>query len=136
MAQVTLNTVNEDGDPVTHTFHIEDEHADDEAPVLEQLASRAEKVAGLRSDVSDKEEALEATRDLVVGEIVRRRKLAGEIDEDSTEEERDFLQTLPPEKLKVHWKRSHSLELDTGRVTDPENPTGNGDASKYEELGL
>jgi len=128
MAQITLNTQNEDGDAVTHSFHIEDDHAESEAEVLDQLARRAERVAKLRSRMNDMESELETARETIVSDIVRRKKLAGTLDEeDDIEEEREFLGGLPMERLKRHWDRAPSgSELDTDPATSGDDPTDNG----------
>lgn len=137
MAQTTLRTKNEDGDDVTHTFHLEDEHAEDEVEALESLATRAEERADLQAELKEKEGELDTAREALVGEIVRRKKLAGELEEDGVEEERDFLSGLPMDRLKTHYDRALKLEVDTESATDldADPPSGN-DGSKYEEKGL
>lgn len=131
MAQITLNTQNEDGDPVTHTLHIEDEHSDDEAPVLEQLATRAERVHELRSDLNEQQDENEALREMLVNDIVRRKKLAGEFEGEDTPDEEDeveYLEALPADRLQMEWDRAPE-DLNTSAGTKnktPDDSTTNG----------
>lgn len=137
MAQTTLRTKNEDGDKQTLTFHLEDDHAEDEVGALESLAERAEERAELQAKLNEKEEELSAARDALTGEIIRRKKLSGKLEEDGVESEREFLSGLPMERLKMHYDRALELEVDTDSATNLNaDPPENGETDKYEEKGL
>lgn len=141
MAQLSITSQNEDGDRVTRTFHIEDEHADDEAEQLEALAAQAEEVPDLRDQLSQAEDELEAVRDLAIGEIVRRKKLSGEVGEDadfSEDDEVEYLEGLPADRLTKEWERAMELDVDTSSATDPSaNPPTNGEGEGvYDELAV
>lgn len=132
MADVLLDTTNEDGDDVTHTLHVEDEHVDDDRDVLQHLATRAEEQAALSSEN-------ETLRETIVSDVVRRKKLAGEVGEDadiSEDEEHEYLMGLPADRLQREWERAPSgEEMQTEPATDPsKEPSASVDA--YDEKGL
>lgn len=129
MAQVILETKNEEGEEVTHNLHVEDDHVEDERRVLTSLAERAEKASTLQSENS-------TLREAIVSEVVRRRKLAGEIDEDGVEQEREFLLGLPAGRLKQHYDRALDLSLDTGGALDPSTDPSDKSGNAYDEKGL
>ena len=143
MAQLTIRTKNEDGDAVTHTLHLEDEHADDEAAAVEQLAARAERAADLRSELNAVQHDLATAKEAIVSDIVRRKKLAGEYDGDDgldQEADREYLEGLPVDRLKMEYKRAPSdAELDTSSATGNETPDDRNAgqlSSRYVDAGL
>jgi hypothetical protein len=121
MAQLNVRTQNEEGERVTRTFHLEDEHAPDETEQLEVLAQQAERVPELRSELNETQDELDAAQEHIVSDIIRRKKLAGDLEgEDEIEDEREFLEGLPVDRLKKHSKRPPSgEELSTDSATDP-----------------
>lgn len=141
MAQTTLNTKTEDGDPQSITFHLEDDHAEDEAEVLQSLASRAERSVDRKAKLEETEEELSATKELVINEIVRRKKLSGEVGEEadfSEEDEVEYLEGLPAERLQKEWERAMDLDVNTSSATDPDAdpPTNGKDEGVYDDLAV
>ena len=121
MAQLNVRTQNEDGERVTRTFHLENEHAPDETEQLEALARQAERVPELRSELSETQDELDAAQEHIVSDIIRRKKRAGELEgEEEINDEREFLGGLPMERLKKHSERAPSgEELSTESAIDP-----------------
>jgi hypothetical protein len=126
MAQLSIRTQNEDGERVTRTFHIEDDHAEDERGQLEAIADQAEEVPELREELSKTEDELDTIREVLVSDIVRRKKLAGKYDgEDALDqaEDQEFLEGLPAGRLKMHYERAPSgEELSTDAATSNDDP--------------
>lgn len=141
MAQTTLSTKNEDGDNITLSFHLEDDHAEDEAQALQSLASRAERTADLKGDLEAAKAELSTTKELVINEIVRRKKLSGEVGEEadfSEEDEVEYLEGLPANRLQKEWGRAMELDVDASSATDPDaDPPTNGKGDGvYDDLAV
>jgi hypothetical protein len=121
MAQLNVRTQNEDGERVTRTFHLEDEHAPDETEQLEALAEQADRVSELNEELEGTRSELDTARDVIASDIIRHKKLAGDLEgEDEIEDEREFLEGLPVDRLKKHWDRAPAEEeLSTESAIDP-----------------
>ena len=138
MPELSIQTQNEEGDSVTRTVHVEEEHADEARETITSLATQAEEVPALREERDELSSENEALREKMVGEIVRRKKLAGEIDgEDEVKTEREFLSGLPAERLSMHYDRALKLNVDTDGALDAgKSPDDNGDGTSYDDVGL
>lgn len=133
MPQVTLQTKDEKGDDLTQTFHLEEDHAENESQALRSLAERAENASELQSEN-------ETLRGVMVGEVVRRKKLSGNLEgEDAVQQEQQFLEGLPAERLKMHYERALEMDVDTGGAIDTSGGSDNQDnpsGPDYDEMGL
>jgi hypothetical protein len=139
MAQLSITTPNEEGDSVTRTFHIVDEHVDDEADQLQALAAQAEAVPELREERNALKGELETATDVIVSDIIRRKKIAGDLEEDGVESEREYLEGLPIGRLKMEYERAPSeADLDTSSATENKNAQDvtNDLSARYQDAGL
>jgi hypothetical protein len=138
MPELSIQTANEQGDRVTRTLHVEEEHAEKDRSTIQDLAEQAELVPELREERDDLASENDTLCDALVSEIVRRKKLSGELDgEDEIQDEREFLEGLPASRLKKHYERAFKLDIDTGGNLNPgKEPAGTTEGSTYDELGL
>jgi hypothetical protein len=123
MAHVTFRTQNADGEPVSLDAEVEDDAAEESVDAIERYAElEAEsRTADLRSQLQDIEEDAGEMRDIIVSDILRRQKLSGEVGEEadlSVEDQRDYLQGLPADRLKMEWERAPKGE-DLSGATSP-----------------
>ena len=115
MARATLRTENTDGDAVSLDIHVEDEHADDSVDNIERYAElHAEAAAAQhRAEAETAKADLQAMKETLVSEIIRRKTLAGIVSDDedadlSVEDERAYLLGLPADRLAMEWDRAPS----------------------------
>lgn len=130
MARATLRTQNTDGDAVSLDIHVEDDHADESVTAVERYAELQAEVAAAehRSEAEAAQQDLDAVKEVLVSEIVRRKTLAGIVSEDddadlSVEDERDYLMGLPAERLQMEWERAPSGD-DLSGATQPATQGG------------
>ena len=129
--RATLRTTDADGEQRSYDLSI-DEDADPSEQIeqVERYAETREEAAraDLQADLNEAEQELSAMRDLVVSDIIRRQKLAGEIGEDqdlSIEDQREYLEALPAERLKMEYERapdSEDLSGSTATQTTGDDP--------------
>lgn len=136
-AHVTFRTQNADGETVSLDADVEDDSAEESVEAIERYAElEAEsQTADLQARLDETEEEADQMRELVVGDILRRQKLAGEIGEDaelSVEDQREYLQGLPAGRLKMEWERAPKGEDLSGAT----RPATTGDAPSDETGGL
>lgn len=143
MARLTLRTQNADGEAVSLDAHVEDDHADDSTSAIQRYAELETEsaVAEVRQDLEVVTAERDAMRDLMVGEILRRKQLAGLVadGEDAkdgqlkVEDEREYLLGLPAERLKMEYERAPKpAELSAEAKTKPGKPAKEGN-DDYDE---
>jgi len=112
---VKLQTTNADGERRSFSLEAPDGEGESARQAAEEYAEARVSAAraDLQADLDATEEELSAMTDLVVSEIIRRQKLAGQIGEDaelSVEDQREYLEGLPAERLQMEWERAPSEE--------------------------
>lgn len=130
MAHVTVRTKDKNGESQAFDLEVGDDAPQDQVQQIERYAETREERAraDLQADLDATEEELSAMTDLVVSEIIRRQKLAGQIGEDaelSVEDQREYLEGLPAERLQMEWERAPSeedLSGSTEMVTTGDDP--------------
>ena len=110
-AHVTVRTEDKNGERQAFDLEVDEDSPQEQVQAIERYAETREEAAraDLQADLDSTEEELDEMRDLVVSEILRRQKLAGQVGEDadlSVEDQREYLEGLPAERLQMEWERA------------------------------
>ena len=115
MARVTVRTEDHNGERQSFDLEVDDESPQEQVEAIERYAETREQAAraDLQAEMNEIEEEMGELRDLVVSDIIRRQKLAGEVGEDadlSVEDQREYLEGLPAERLQMEYERAPDSE--------------------------
>lgn len=118
MAQTTLRSQNSEGDAVTLTAHVEDDHVDDSVDAIHRFAQleAEQQTAAIRENLQTAESENTTLREAIVSDTIRAKKLAGVVSEDddadlSVEDEREYLMGLPADRLQMEHERAKKKDL-------------------------
>jgi hypothetical protein len=111
MAHVAVSTEDKDGERKTFDLEVGDESPQETAKKVERFGQTCAEAAqaDLKAEKDALQEEIDSMQDLVVSEIIRRKKLAGKVGDDadlSVEDEREYLEGLPADRLQKEWERA------------------------------
>lgn len=135
--QLRARRFGDDGGITTESFRLDSE-ADDFATQLESYgdAKMAEGAGPVRVDLAAARAEAEELRGMAVDEILRVSQLNAPVGEDgqpdfNEEEERLFLNSLPPKTLAVHLKKARAKGVSLQTQTSGEEPGDQADEAAY-----